>query len=179
MNKIPDGYFYLGYLSEAHGILGEVKFFIDADNPNKYSKKKQLHLLLPDQTILTKKVAGMRWQKNNCYILAFLDIKDRTQAEKLAGITVLLPIEDLPVLTEQNQFYYHEIIGKNLIDKNLGLVGVVKEVREMPAQDLIVFEKDNKEVLVPIVDSIVLGYDRTSHEVFLDLPEGLIDIYLE
>jgi 16S rRNA processing protein RimM len=65
-----------------------------------------------------------------------------------------------------------------VIDKFLGQVGPVSEVYNYPNQDFIVIRKDDKEALIPINDDIILRVDRETRVIEVDLPEGLMDIYL-
>ena len=56
---------------------------------------------------------------------------------------------------EGNKFYYHEIEGFKVIDKSYGEVGILKEVINQAVQPLFAIEKEDKEVLIPIADSII------------------------
>ena len=77
-----------------------------------------------------------------------------------------------------NQFYYHEIIGFTVQDKGFGKVGIITGVNDSTAQHLFEIDHDGKEVLIPINDEIIEKVDRASKTIFLDTPEGLIEIYL-
>jgi 16S rRNA processing protein RimM len=39
--------------------------------------------------------------------------------------------------------------------------------------------KGEKEILIPIIDSIIDKVDRDSKTIYITAPNGLIDIYLE
>jgi 16S rRNA processing protein RimM len=45
-------------------------------------------------------------------------------------------------------------------------------------QVLLVMDYRQHEVLIPFTDGIVLGIDREQQDVKVDLPEGLLDVYL-
>jgi 16S rRNA processing protein RimM len=51
-------------------------------------------------------------------------------------------------------------------------------VYHLEHQDLIAMDYQNKEVLIPLNDEIVLGIDREAGSLAVNLPEGLLDIYL-
>jgi 16S rRNA processing protein RimM len=93
------------------------------------------------------------------------------------GNALFLPLNKLPQLAE-DQFYYHEIIGYRLVDAALGALGEVTDVYELPQQAVIAMNYQGKEVLVPISDEIVLKANHTRKELEVNLPEGLLDIYL-
>ena len=52
------------------------------------------------------------------------------------------------------------------------------EVIEQPLQILLRIEIDGKEVLIPINESTLVKVDHKGEKIYVDLPEGLLDIYL-
>ena len=83
----------------------------------------------------------------------------------------------LPKLND-DQFYYHEIINYQVNDRTLGPLGKVKEVYSTGAQDVIIMVYKGVEVLIPLTDEIVPKVDKGKKEVITQLPEGLVDVYL-
>ena len=77
-----------------------------------------------------------------------------------------------------NKFYYHEIIGFELQDKNHGSIGKITGVNDMVSQALFEAEKDGKKLLIPIADDIINEVDRQTKTIHVDTPPGLIDLYL-
>ncbi|MBU1821567.1 MAG: PRC-barrel domain-containing protein, partial [Bacteroidetes bacterium] len=88
------------------------------------------------------------------------------------------PLDTLDELNE-DQFYYHEIQGFEVVDENLGVLGTVREVYSVSTQNLIALDYRGVEVLIPIVDDIVLTADREKNQVLVNLPEGLLQVYTE
>jgi len=109
----------------------------------------------------------------------FDDINSIEKAEELVGRKLFLPLEDLPELSGKN-FYYHEITGFRATDRRLGPLGIIKSVNDMAAQPyLIILHPTGKEILVPIHNDLIEKVDRTNKEMQLNLPGGLVDIYLQ
>ena len=63
--------------------------------------------------------------------------------------------------------------------RTYGEVGTMKEVVNEAIQPLFCIKNGNKEVLIPIVDSIIDELDRESKCLYLTCPEGLIEVYLD
>ncbi len=57
-------------------------------------------------------------------------------------------------------------------------LGKVLEVIEQPMQILLRIEMEGKEVLIPINDSTLIKIDHKTQKIHVDLPPGLLDIYL-
>jgi 16S rRNA processing protein RimM len=68
-------------------------------------------------------------------------------------------------------------LGFTVYDRKKAL-GKVLEVIEQPLQILLMLEIDGKEVLVSVNESTIDRIDNKSEKIFLTLPEGLLDIYL-
>jgi 16S rRNA processing protein RimM len=70
------------------------------------------------------------------------------------------------------------LLGCTEHDKELGILGVIEEIIEMPMQVLAKIVITGKEVLLPINDQSLVKVDKKQQIVHVDLPEGLLDIYL-
>lgn len=65
-----------------------------------------------------------------------------------------------------------------MIDKNFGKIGILKDVYDHTPQHIFVIDHQGKDVLVPINDNLIEKMDKSNKTIFLDLPDGLIDLYL-
>ena len=98
----------------------------------------------------------------------------RTEAEKIQGETFFLPRSEFKPLDE-NEYYLVDLLGSQVIDKKQNFIGIVIDVLNMPAQNLIVVEKDGDEILIPYVDSHILLFDEKMKKIIVDDIEGLIN----
>ena len=64
-------------------------------------------------------------------------------------------------------------------DENEVVLGTITEMIEQPHQLLAKIFIDNKEVLIPLNEATLLEINRKKKEVVVDLPEGLLDVYLK
>jgi len=55
-------------------------------------------------------------------------------------------------------------------------LGVIREIIENPAHELLVMEYLNNEVLIPVTESMIKGVDVEKELIFTDLPDGLLDL---
>jgi 16S rRNA processing protein RimM len=109
--------------------------------------------------------------------VAFEDVKDENDADGLLKKKVFLPLDMLPKLTG-NRFYFHEVIGYDVIDKHHGNIGEVIGVNDNASQALLEIDYKSTQVLLPVVDEIIKRVDRTEKQLHVQIPEGLLDIYI-
>lgn len=176
--RIDDCY-QLGYVTKPHGLRGEVHIFLDVDLPEAYNNLESVFVAYKNasQTLVPFFIDTFKLSGNKA-IVKFEDIDTIDQAEALKGAQLCLPLETLPKLQE-GQFYYHEVIGYTVHDQKEGKLGVIKEIYALAGQDVIAMEYRGKEVLIPVNDAIVRSADHEKRIVHVQLPEGLLDIYLE
>jgi 16S rRNA processing protein RimM len=104
-------------------------------------------------------------------------VNTEEEADALVGNDLYLPLQLLPKLTG-NKFYFHEVIGFEVQDKRLGLVGKIQSINDSTAQPLFEVLKGDTEILIPMIDHFLVKIDRENKKVIMDLPEGLIEMYL-
>ncbi len=171
-----DTCFELGKITKTHGLKGEVVLWLDVDFPEDYDDLESVFLEVRGE--LVPHFMNSYRLSGNRAIVQFEDIDTFEKAEAMINLQAFLPLEDLPEL-ENNQFYYHEIIGYQVIDKNLGELGIVHTVHSMQAQDLLVMDYKGKEVLIPVISEIVLNADKVAKVLNVNLPDGLLEVYME
>lgn len=175
MNK--DQCFQIGRVAKVHGLRGEVNVVLDVDYPEDYEGLE--HLFLEQKGRLVPFfLEHFVIQPGGKALMKFEDLNSLDQVEPLVGLEIYLPLTELPQL-EEDQYYYHELIGFEVIDENLGLIGPVEIIYDLETQDLLGVTHKGKEVLIPIQDGIILKVDKAAKKVYCQLPEGLLDIYLE
>ena len=168
--------FFLGTVVGKYSYKGEVLIKLDTDQPELYENISSF--FIETQTGLAPyfvKKSGLH--KSSLLRVAFEDITDENDADGLLKKKVFLPLDMLPKLTG-NRFYYHEVIGYDVIDKIHGNIGEVTGVNDNASQALLEIDYKSTQVLLPVVDEIIKRVDRTEKQLHVQIPEGLLDVYI-
>jgi 16S rRNA processing protein RimM len=174
MNK--DEFYYLGRILRTYGNKGHVLAHLDVDDPGDYTELESVYVDLHGERIPFF-ISSVELKHNRKAVIGFQDFGTLEDTEAFVGLELYLPLAGLPPL-KGNRFYYHEVTGFTVIDKNLGNIGVIGDIMELPRQALFRILNGEKEILVPVVDEIILSVDRKRRVLMIEAPEGLIDIYL-
>ena len=169
-------YFELGALAKPHGLKGAFHVFMDVDDPYEYEGLESVFVQKGNE--LVPYFIDELQIRDSVNLMTLEGINSLDLAKELVGLKLFLPVSFLPKLKD-DQFYYHEIIDYQVQDRNLGSLGYVKEVYSTGAQDVIIMIYKSKEVLIPLIDEIVPKVDKKEKTVFTELPEGLLEVYLE
>jgi 16S rRNA processing protein RimM len=168
-------YFYLGVITKTFGYKGQVVIYLDTDEPEKYKTLEAVFVKEEDE-ILPYIIEEFTYKGANQAILKFADV-DGEIAKNLVKAELYLPLSFLPPLTG-NKFYFHEVIGFDVIDKEKGNIGKCVDFMEISRQPIMHIDFHGKEILIPAVDDIFETVDRAHKTIYISAPEGLIDIYL-
>ena len=167
----------IGYIAKAHGIQGAVKLVLDVHDAGEYLGVKKLYLAKKDKPLVAHKVKSIQGTNAARLTLKLQGINDRETAESLKGSTIFYPIELLPELPE-GQFYFFEIIGFQVVDQTAGPIGTIREILDLPNNELMVVDHEEKEILVPLNKPVLLRADKAERVVHVDLPAGLLELYV-
>ena len=169
--------FYLGKIVKKYSFKGEVLLKLDTDQPELYEQLDALFLDL-NHSLIPYFIEKAQLHKSDVLRIKFEDVSTEGAAEELLKKEVYLPLNLLPKL-EGNRFYYHEVIGFEVIDENFGSVGLISGINDTTAQALFEIDREGTEVLIPLNDDIIRSVDRNKKTVTVHTPPGLIDLYLE
>ena len=72
-----------------------------------------------------------------------------------------------------------DLKGFTAVDDNEGELGIITDIHEYPQQLIATVTYKNCEVLFPLNEEVIISIDVVREIVTVDLPDGLLDIYLE
>lgn len=171
-----DDCFYLGKIAKKFSFKGEVLIYLDTDEPQEYQNMESIFVEI-NKNLVPYFIENSSIHKNDFLRVQFEDVKNEEEAEYLLGSEVYLPISMLPKL-EGNKFYYHEVIGFEIEDQTLGVFGKIVSINDTAAQPLFEVLNGNVEMLIPMIDQFLVKIDRDNKIVLMNLPDGLIQMYL-
>jgi 16S rRNA processing protein RimM len=168
--------FYLGKIVSKYSFKGEVLVKLDTDEPEIYENMESVFVSL-GSNLIPFFIDKCRLHKSNLLRIDFEEVKTESDADRIMGSELFLPLSFLPKLTG-DKFYFHEVIDFIVIDNIHGDIGIIKSINDTTSQALFEIEKGDKELLIPINDDIITKVDRNQKTIFISAPEGLVDLYL-
>jgi 16S rRNA processing protein RimM len=168
-------YYNIGKLAGAHGLQGELLLVHEL---GKKTSLKGLAAIFVEE----KKGSFIPWFiestkiKSDAEVYIKLEgINTREAAIKLAQKKVWLPEGDYKKFASKSS--PAGLLGYTIIDAGNPL-GEILEVIEQPHQLLCRLEIKGKEVLIPLHEESLQKVNHTKKEVLVELPEGLLDVYM-
>lgn len=101
-------------------------------------------------------------------------IDSKEAAKKLLQKKVWLPQSDFRKLADKSSPIF--LIGFQLINEGKK-IGLIEEVIEQPHQVLLRINFNDKEALIPLHEETLDKIDHKKMEVYVTLPDGLLELY--
>lgn len=168
--------FYLGKIAKKFSFKGEVLLYLDTDEPELYENMESVFVEF-NNNLVPFFIESSSLHKNDFLRVQFEDVDTEEEADSIMNCEVYLPLSMLPKLTG-NKFYFHEVVGFEIEDKRLGIFGKIVSINDTTAQPLFEVLNGNVELLIPMIDHFLVEIDRKNKKVIMDLPEGLVEMYL-
>ena len=168
--------FYLGKIVSKYSFKGEVLVKLDTDDPELYENMESVFVSL-GSNLVPFFIDRCRLHKSNLLRIDFEEVKSESDADRIMGCHLYLPLSMLPKLSG-NKFYFHEVVGFTMIDKVHGDIGIIQSINDTTAQALFEVLKGDKQLLIPVNDDIIVKIGREKKIIEVTTPEGLVDLYL-
>jgi 16S rRNA processing protein RimM len=116
------------------------------------------------------------WTHGDRVIFKFKGIDTISDAERLAGAEVSIPLEQRPA-TPEGEYYQSDLVGCEVVDQSGRLLGTVQDWQETGGVPLLQIQtQDGKELLIPFVKAMLTNIDLERKRIELNPPDGLLDL---
>jgi len=169
-------YFKTGKLVAVHGLKGELVLKHELGKKSSLKDVKAVFIEDKKDSFFPWFVESTRIKNDNEVYIKLEGVDTREAAAKLSQKETWLSEEDFKRLSAKSA--PANLLGYMIIN-NKEKLSEILEVIEQPHQLLCRLELNKKEALIPINENFLKKIDHKKKEVIVELPEGLIDIYLE
>jgi 16S rRNA processing protein RimM len=171
-------YFKLGKIVAAHGLKGELVLQHELGKKTDLKKLPALFLELKKDSFVPYFIRKAKGTTEKESLLLLEEIDTREKAQQLVGKLCWLPEEQFKQYADKQA--PASLLGYQIVEEegSKKTLGTIEEVIEQPQQLLCRILLKGKEVLIPLNESTLLAIDHQAKTVSVQLPEGLLDIYL-
>ena len=167
----------LGEIRGVHGLGGEIRVKIAGDSASHLIEVDTVWIgkRLDDPEARRRKIVDRGLARAGEVRLKLDGVKHRAEVQDLVGQLVLASRDLLPNLPD-GEFYWYELIGCRVDSESGEPAGVVREIWETGAHDVLVVEdEDGARRLIPTAQELMTKIDLEGRRiVVVDLP-GLME----
>lgn len=167
--------FYIGYITKTKGLKGEVQVFFEFED----YEALELDVVFAEMNgkMVPFFVESHKLYPNQTGLFYFDDIDHIDKAQALVKKKLYLPLSKMPE-REDDELTYEDLKGFMVSDETHGELGEITAINEYPQHYVATVMYKEKEILIPLNEDMILEIDEESKTLLVDLPEGLLDLYL-
>jgi len=162
----------LGAIVNTHGIRGELRMLPHNPTTQAVYPGAKLHLRRGAEDLVF--TVRTRRRHKQFLLITFDGIPSIDEAEPLIGAEVEVPADELPA-TAEGETYHFQLLGLEVVTESGAAVGIVDEVFTTPANDVCVVRRDDREYLIPYVDTVIREVDLERRRLVIHPLPGLLD----
>ncbi len=166
----------IGKIVATHGVNGAVIMTHIAADSKWLKKGHALMVEMQRGSYIPYFVADFKVGNESEFVINIEDIDKVEAAKKLVSKAVFVNEDVLAAYAKQSPLLW---IGFTVTDVHKGLLGPMEDVMQSPSQWLGKVMVGDKEVLIPLVEPILREVNLRSKRVIIEMPPGLIDVYLD
>lgn len=163
----------VGKIVATHRLAGQVVFVHIVGVRDWLQVGQPLFLELNPRSFIPFYVSAAKVQSEQEYLVLLEDVATVEDARKLVGKSVYVNADSIATEASNTPLLW---IGYSIVDKTLGSVGVIEDIFQTGHQWLAKVTHNEREVLIPLIDSMILQLNTRNRFIRMDLPSGLLDL---
>ena len=167
-------YLSLGKITDAFGLDGTLKIYSTTNMGEKRYQKGATVYLLDVENNEYIPFTVLNYRHNGLFDFVKLETIENIEAalsKKGQEIFVEKNVKDL----DKDTYFYSDLRGCKIIDKNGNNLGIVKEIEEFPAQITLRVSRQGKpDFFVPFIEVFIAKIDIKNKEITINAMEGLL-----
>jgi len=163
----------IGVIKKVIGNGGIVSAIPDTFFPEYYLIITELFIVFPDETVRFEVIDTIEL-KNGKYLIKFMNINTKDEAQQMINARILIAEDMLPPL-EEDEYYPVQLIEYEVITKEGEVIGNVADILSTAAQEILIIPKEDKEIMIPFCDPFIEKVDNNNKKIIINPIEGLLD----
>jgi len=165
----------VGYIQKPHGIHGELVIRFQEEYYETLEDYPPLFLDI-DNLLVPFFISdeGLRFKSGESVITQLDWVDSDKKAKALCGLSVYVDQND--VFESEDEMSPHSLVGYQLYDEILGLIGEITEVNDFSGNLLLAVVYQGKDALVPLNEDLIVRIDEEKREIELCIAEGLFSL---
>jgi len=169
-------WFNVGRIVNTHGIRGEVRVLSTTDfEVERFAVGNRLAAFKKDDKKPTWVTIESVRRHKNFILLTFEGMDNINMVEPFKeGLLKVTKDQMTDDLLQENEFFFHEIIGCEIVSEEGEKIGVVSDILQTGANDVWVVKGAKKEHYIPYIEDIVKEINVDDKRIVIHVMDGLL-----
>ena len=168
----------VGYIQKPHGLKGEVILAFGQEFEETLEELEFLFVEVDGGLVpfhIEDEVLNFRTDERAICKLEFVDTLSK--AKDLVGCKVY--VFDHAIIDSEDPAVTSTLVGMRIFDAKFGDIGLISRVDDFSGNLVITVDHPRAEIMIPLSDEVITSVDEEKREMYLNCPNGLIEIYLD
>lgn len=168
----------VGYIQKPHGLKGEIILVFGREFEETIAGTDFLFIDIDGGLVpFYIEEEGLNFKSGESAICKLEFVDTLTSARNMVGCKVFVSGEAVAEAADQE--FSSPLTGMRVYDQKFGDIGLIGRVDDYSGNLVITVLHTRNEILIPLSDEIITRIDEAKREIYLDCPNGLIEIYLD
>lgn len=168
-----EDFYRIGIINKPHGVHGELLFTFDDDIFDRVDASYIVCLM--DGIMVPFFFESYRFRSDSTALIKLEGIDTEQQARRMTNVEVFFPKEHAEEL-EDGELTWNYFVGFLIRDVNLGEIGKITDVDDSTINTLFIIGRDDKELLIPAQEDLIVDLNRDTKVITMNLPKGLLSL---
>ena len=168
--------FRIGSILKTKGLKGELQIYTDFDGLE--GIKFDTLFIETAGKLVPYFLTSIKYLQKNAAYLILEDVDSIEKASLLVKKSIYLS-NKLKPKKKKSEFTLMDLLGFTAVDEDEGVLGKINSINEFPQQLIAAVNYKGCEILFPLNEEIIKNIDVVTGIVTVNLPEGLLEIYLD
>lgn len=163
----------VGKIVATHGLQGAMVLTHIAGASDWLKKDSVLFFEINKGSYIPFFVTGFRANNDKEYVVNVEDVMQVEAAKKMIGKQVYIQEDVIADHAKDSPLLW---IGFNIVDKEKGSLGKVEDVMQTGHQWLAKIIYEEREILIPLIEQMILDVNLRNKFIRMELPDGLLEL---
>jgi 16S rRNA processing protein RimM len=175
---LKDDFLPIGFILKPHGLKGGMIVEIE-EGYEEILEESDCLLVEVEGGLVPFFVTedGLNFRSSTSLCISFDGYDSVEKVRPLCGCKIFIH-RDVEI-DQSNNEELNELIGVTVFDEVRGKLGKIIRVDDFSGNVVLTVGYAGREVLIPLSEQIILRLDQSAKELYVDCPEGLIDLNME
>ena len=163
----------IGTVVSKHGYKGDIKISLSSNNRDTFPDLKYLFIDL-DGCFITFMIENVRSFSKNVLIVKLKEIRSEDEVNEVIHKNIYVDSAEMESNIDSG-FFYNDLINFEVItdSKKIGRIENINSKLPQPVFEIIY---DSRKALIPIHEDLIKKIDKKNRIIYLDIPNGLLEI---
>ncbi len=162
-----------GIVLKTHGVKGELLIKTTFEVSDNYKLAESIFIKI-DGLLVPFFIEEYSISNQEAIIIKLSDIDNKNKALKFVDCKIF--VEGLKLSSKKFDFSNSDLIGFTVINEDDKKIGKITDFMDIPENFLIYVKYQNKEILIPFNEFVLIDFNKKKKQIILKIEKGLFEL---